>query len=145
MGTRRRSGCPPRIDMSRPLAASGLTERRAAKSNPARPGTSARAAAARAKGRGGRSGRSADTNVPRAGSVAIHPSADSSRYAASAVFRCTPSERASSRLPGRRAPGLSRPRRTSSAMARAMRRNAGSPAEASGRANVLGQEVTALV
>jgi hypothetical protein len=49
--------------------------------------------------------------------IALPPAA-SSLYAASTVLRCTPSERASVRLPGSRCPGVNRPPAMSSVIAR---------------------------
>ena len=84
-----------------------------------------------AKRRGETSGIDAETNVPRALSKSIQPSAASSRYAASTVLRWTPSVAASVREPGSSSPARRRPRRMSSDSARAMRTNAGPAPSAS--------------
>ena len=67
------------------------------------------------RGRG--SGKSGETNVPRAARLTIQPSAYSSLNAATTVCRCTPSVRASVRVPGSTSPARNRPRVMSSAMA----------------------------
>src|SRR5205085_2536512 len=59
---------------------------------------------------GGGSGRSVETKAPRAGWLTIQPSATSSSKAATTVSRCTPSARASVRVPGNRSPGCKRRR-----------------------------------
>ena len=97
-----------------------------------------------AQPRGETSGICGETNVPCASAVAIHPSAASSRYAASTVLRWTPRDVASVREPGSASPALSRPRRMSSEIARAMRRNVG-PVSAAARSMATVQLLIALV
>ena len=103
-------------------------------------------AACAEKRRGVTSGICIDTNVPRASLQAIQPSAVSSRYAASTVLRCTPSARASVREPGSVSPARRRPRRMSSEMARAMRRNVGAgPFASAARSMVTVQRLIPMV